>query len=250
MTEDNIQINTIIIEDQYKSQEYLTSIIQKNFNNIKINGFAENIKDSIALINKVNPELILMDIELEDGLSFEIFKSLNNYDFEIIFITAHSNYLQSALNHYAFSFVTKPIDENKLINIIDKYIRLKQRIFSQAKYSVFENFIKNNNPNLLINTGKEHIYLTINEIIKIEARGNYALFFTDKKQHLASNTLKYYESLLIEKGFFKPNRSILINTKYIQSIYKKESIILKNRQSINVSTRNRPKLLELIKLLS
>jgi len=246
-----VKIKTIIIEDDIKSQEYLKSILEKKFKIIDIIGASQSISDSIKLINSLEPELIFMDIKLTDGNSFEIFNQLNHTNFEVIFVTAFDNFMQKAIDHYALSYIIKPIDKLKLIDIVKRYINKRERLFSQGKIQSLTSFIDHKNPKLLIHTGDEYVSIKTKAIVKCEADGNYtSIYLKDKTIHLASNNLKYYENLLIDKGFFKPHRSILINTHFIKSIFKKETIVLTTDEKIHVSVRNKSKLTELINLLS
>lgn len=245
------KIKTIIVEDNNESLSFLISLLEANFTNIEVAATASNIKDALTKINKTKPELVLLDIELTDGYSFEILDKLSNIDFEVIFVTAFDGFYKKAMDYYALNYITKPIDEQKLINTINHYIILKERLFTQAKYDLFQNFLKEDKPYFLIHTGKEHISVKISDLIKIQAEGNYAKFFLkDNTSHLASNSLKYYETLFLEKRFFKPNRSTLINLDHIRSIYKKESIILSNNDNVSVSVRNKNKLADLLQQLS
>ena len=244
-------ISAIIIEDNLEAQEYLADILQKNFPIISIKGYAASVKDAITLINQAHPELVFMDIELIDGLSFEIFDTIKNPDFEVIFITAFQNFIQKALEHFALNYITKPIDPSKLIATINHYLQLKQRLFNTEKFELLKNLTQNKNGQLLIQTTNEHILIKIATVIKLEADGNYTyLFLDDGRKLLASKSLKYYESLLPETSFFRAHRSAIININHIVSIYKKETIILTNQDRIHVSTRNKSKLIQLIQLLS
>ena len=237
------KIKTIIIEDDKESQEYLTSILKNYSNSIEICGYSSSIKKSITLINEIEPELIFMD--------FEIFKYISFFNFEVIFVTAFDSYIKRAIDHYAFSFILKPIDPNKIIAIVNRYVNLKKRLFSINKLNALSNFIIHKNCNILLHLGLTHISLNINEVIKCNAEGNYTSFvLKNGKSYLASNSLKYYQSLLIEKGFFRANRSCLINIDHIESIYKKETIILTNKHKVMVSVRNKINLTKLISLLS
>ncbi len=245
------KINTIIIEDDIQAQEYLAKIINTNFSNIAILGYADSINSASKLINSVKPELIFMDIELKDGSSFKIFNKIEFHEFEVIFVTAFDNYIKKAIKHYAFSYILKPIDENKLIKAVVRYINLKKRLFTLDKYQLLSRFLETKDSQFLIQVGYNHVSLKINNIIKCVADGNYTNFHLENgKKHIASNSLKYYESLLIDKGFFKAHRSIIINVSFIESIYKKETIVLKNKDKINVSVRNKSNLTALINLLS
>jgi len=245
------KIKTIIIEDNAQTQEYLSSILIKNLNSIEIVGFAISVEESIKLINKEKPELVFMDIELTDGYSFEIFNSISYTDFEVIFITAYDNYIKKAIDHYAFSFIMKPVNSSKLIEIVTRYISLKERMFTKSKYELLTNFITSKDSRFLIHVGNQHISIKVKDIIKCQADGNYTCFYlNNNKTYLASKSLKYYEGLLIEKGFFKAHRSVIINIDYISSIYKKETIILTNNDKVNVSVRNKSNLINLINKFS
>ncbi len=242
-------ISAIVIEDEKEALNYLLSILKNHFNEIEIIGTSDTIKNSIKILNNSAPELVFMDIELLDGDAFEILDSVKNHNFEVIFITAHNNYLKKAIEYYAFNFLTKPIDIDHLKKVINRYIELKKRLYTKQKYVLFKEFLSESK--LLINTGNEHIAIDTDKIIQCEADGNYTILITsEKEKFLASKALKYYENLLLEKGFFRANRSTLINIKHIHSIYKKESITLSNKEKVIVSVRNKSKLSELIKQLA
>jgi len=210
-----------------------------------------SIKASIAAINLHKPELIFMDIELPDGYSFEIFDQLQFSNFEVIFITAFENYIKKAIDHYAFSYIVKPYNEDEFINKVSRYLSLKERFFSKPKLQALSNFLDINNAKILLHVGNQYIPILISNIIKLEANGNYTFVYIHSgEKYLASNSLKHYHELLQNKPFFKVNRSVIININYIKSIYKKETIILKNNDKIHVSVRNKTKLSELIAAIS
>ncbi len=240
-------ISAVIIEDNPESSLYLKSILKDN--NVQIIGTSDNVKDSINLLNTTAPELVLMDIELLDGNAFQVLDRVQNQNFEVIFITAHSNYLQRALDYYAFHFITKPLDSFQLLSILDRYENLKRRLFTQQRYKVFKEFIFYSH--LLINVGHKHLTVDLKNVIICQAEGNYTYFHTNTNESLlASKSLKYYEKLLSEKGFFRANRFSLINTAHIAYISRKETIVLSDKKRINVSVRNKPKLAHLIRSLS
>lgn len=247
----NTEIRVIIVEDQDKARDFLIRLINKNFSNIRILAYSDNINDVVSIIDQKKPELIFMDIELKDGLSFEIFEKITFHDFEVVFTTAFESYMKKAIDHYAFNYLIKPISEIELINVIKRYQSDRERLFNKYKYQLLSDFLKSNDAYLFIHIGKEYISVKVDDIVKCEADGNYTYFnLSNSKRLLASNYLKYYEELLVQKGFFRANRSVLVNIKYIQSIYKKQTIILKNRDKITVSVRNKSNLGDLINSLS
>ncbi|MFD2561665.1 LytR/AlgR family response regulator transcription factor [Aquimarina rubra] len=239
-------ISAIIIEDEKDAQEFLVSILQKNFPNIAIEGLYDNVKDGIKNIQVIEPELVFMDIELTDGSGFDILDNLTNHNFEIIFISAHSEYLKKSLEYHAFNYITKPFEPKKLSTVINRYVQLKERLFSKQKYILLREFMTDSK--LFLNTGSEHVVIHLKDVVKCVADGNYCHFhMIQKSSYMVSEPLKYYEDLLEKKGFFRANRSTLVNINHIHSIYKKEAIILNTKEKIRVSVRTRSNLAKLIK---
>ncbi|MGY3795054.1 LytR/AlgR family response regulator transcription factor [Aquimarina sp. 433] len=239
-------ISAIIIEDEKDAQEFLVSILQKDFPNIQIQGIYDNVIDAVHNIQVKNPELVFMDIELIDGNAFDILDNLQTHDFEIVFISAHSEHMERSLEYHTLNYITKPFEPERLRTTLHRYIKLKERLFSKQKYTLLREFMLDSK--LFLNTGSEHVVIHLKDVLKCVADGNYCYFhMVQKSSYLSSESLKYYDSLLETKGFFRANRSTLVNINHIHSIYKKEAIILTNKERISVSVRTRPQLTELIK---
>ncbi|WP_459212819.1 LytR/AlgR family response regulator transcription factor [Aquimarina rhabdastrellae] len=242
-------LSCFIIENDPSIQNYLQSFLNSQFPSIHIGGIYDSAQKAIINLAKSSPDLVIMDIELNNGTAFDILDTLVEYDFEIIFISGYEKHVSKAMEYYNLNFLHKPIDLSQLTLTIQRYLKLNERIFSKHKYTLLKEFLAESK--ILINTGNQHISLEAKNILKCEADSNYTYFFTLKgEKYLASKHLKYYDELLSPKGFFRANRSTLININHIQSIYKKETIILSNKDKISVSVRNKTKLNDLIKVLS
>lgn len=239
------QISVIIIEDEKDAEDYLLDILRKDFPSIKVDGIEDNVQGAIHLITKTSPEIVFMDIEINGGDAFDILDSLKEINFEIIFISAHSQYLEKSLEYHSLNYIKKPFQPEKLQSIIKRYTNLKERLFSKQKYDLFKEFMFNSK--LFLNIGNEYIVIDLNDVIKCVVDGNYCCFhMVNKNVYITSESLKHYTELLKEKGFFRANRSVLVNINYIHSIYRKETLILKNKEKINVSVRTRGNLTALI----
>ena len=250
MIEDK-KIQAIIVEDQAEARDFLEQLLRSNFEAIEITGLAPSVTEAVNLIKTNKPDLLFLDIELEDGLSFEILDQVSIPDTEVIFVTAFNQFYQRAMEHFAFSYLLKPVDENLVVQVIERYLKLKKPQFDLERYRNLVQFLDTANSRILIQIGHEHRSVAVAEILKLEADGNYAwIHLQDGEKHMASKSLKHYEDLLVPKGFFKANRTTLVNTDHIRSIYKKESIILSNKDHVPVSVRNKGKLTELINRLS
>jgi len=244
-------ISSVIIEDNKEAQEYLVSLLQSDFPEIMIEGMATSIEEGLKLINAITPELVFMDIQLEDGLSFDILEQLHQYDFEVIFTTGFDNYYEKAIAHFAFSYLLKPIDPEALGRVIQHYKNVKNRHLLKSKYTHFKEFIREHQSKVLLNTGNSYIAVMVDEIVSCQADGNYTVFtLKNGEQLLVSHILKHYETLFQYKGFFRPNRSTLINIKHIISIIKKETIVLTNNVNVHISSRKKAELDTLINSLT
>ncbi|TMM59135.1 response regulator transcription factor [Maribacter algarum] len=243
----NGKIKSIIIEDNENAMESLVKLIATHFSEIDIIGKHSTIKDSIKAIKNQNPELILMDIVLKDGNAFEILDHFPNNTFEVIFITAHSEFMKRAFEHFAFTFISKPFEDIELIRAIQGYSTKRKRIFDHQRLQILKDFIKEDGSKFLVHVGNEYLAVDISDVVNCKSDGNYTqLHLKSGKKLLASNPLKYYENLLAYKGFYRMNRFDLINMNHVKSIYKKETVILSNGTKISITSRNKIRLAELM----
>jgi two-component system LytT family response regulator len=114
----------VIVEDEKHIQESIREIISEHCKNVIISGIANNIETAKTLLNETNPDLVLLDINLPDGTSFELLEQLNQINFKIIFITAFEEYALRAIKLSAIDYLVKPIDPIELINTVNKAVEL------------------------------------------------------------------------------------------------------------------------------
>ncbi|MEO1011815.1 MAG: LytTR family DNA-binding domain-containing protein [Bacteroidota bacterium] len=243
----------MIVEDDEMAVDHLISILSNNLSNISVMGIAKNVSTSIHLLNKIKPDLVFMDIKLQGGTAFDVLDKVEKKDFDVVFVTAHDEFLRRAIEHYAFYYLLKPFDKGKLLEIIAKYedsVHRRKRLMGR-NYGDLQTFLRSEDSKLLISTGYEHVFIRTEEIVKCVADGNYTHFhLTDSRRYHAYHPLKYFEQLLEEKGFFRASRKQLINLNYVKSIYKRETLILTDGEKITIATRNKGKLSRLIQLFT
>ncbi|WP_430906388.1 LytR/AlgR family response regulator transcription factor [Maribacter sp. 2-571] len=242
-------IRAIILEDDAAAADYIGSVLS-SLTNIILEGHAKTLDTGVHLINTVKPDLVFMDVELEDGTGFDVLEKITVNSPDIIFVTAHDVYLRTAMEHYAFYYLTKPFEPEALLGVVHTYMSnlVQRKAKFERDYGDLVKFLKHDDSRLLINVGNEHVFIAVNDIVKCTAEGNYTYFFLkDSLKYLAYHPLKYFEDLLTEKGFFRASRQALVNLNNIKSIYKREAFILTNGDRVTISTRNKGKLGMLIK---
>ncbi|MDP3314218.1 LytTR family DNA-binding domain-containing protein [Lutibacter sp.] len=246
-------INAIIIEDESSSYNHLKQILDFEYgSSIIILGHATGVKSGIKLINDMHPELVFLDIQLEDGTGFELLDFFSNTaTFEVIFTTGLRDYKEKAMDYFAFYYLNKPIQQDQLTTVIDRFLS-KKSAFDVEKYFAFKNQIENKSKKISLPIANgDFIILDLDEIIYCEADGSYTHFFTiNNKTYTTSNNLKKVETILNNTTFFRIHRSTLLNLKHIKQFNTSGEIKLSNDKKLIVSSRNKALFLKTLKQLN
>jgi two-component system LytT family response regulator len=242
--------NVVIIEDNQYALEHLKSLLIENFKQISISGMCSSVEEGVSVIKSKKPDLIFLDVELIDGTGFDVLQKTQHLNYDVIFTTAHTNYIQKAIEHYAFYYLLKALKLDTLREVLNRYRKINSRP-KDDKIANLKKFLNEQESILMIYVGNEFISISIENIITCKAEGNYTFFIlSDDSKLLASKSLKYYEDLLTYKGFFRANRFNLINIKHIVKVKYKEEILLSKKHHVTVYTRNKPKLIEILQELA
>ncbi|MGK9127215.1 response regulator [Olivibacter sp. SA151] len=119
-------MNILIIEDETKTAKALKAMIERLGDDLHVTGIVPSVKAAIQWLgNQSTPELILSDIQLSDGLSFEIFRTVQP-PCPVIFCTAYDQYAIQAFEANGIDYLLKPIDEDKLARGLRKYEQMRQ----------------------------------------------------------------------------------------------------------------------------
>ncbi|MEM6686264.1 MAG: LytTR family DNA-binding domain-containing protein, partial [Bacteroidota bacterium] len=210
-------INAIIIEDEQSSMEYLVSILQQNHSNIKVLGWASDVDSAVSLIQQTTPEIVFLDIQLNDGNGFEVLDELQaEMTFEVIFTTGFVDQKAKAMDYFAFYYLNKPIQTEELKKVLDMY-ELKRSAFDRRKFEVFKEQIENKGEIVTIFERGEYNTVRFSNILYCEAAGSYTYMHLKSKERLMiSKNLKYLEDLISHADFFRVHRSYLVNLKQIK----------------------------------
>ena len=245
-------LKLITIDDEKYVRDFLIEEVNKNFKNIiDVSGQAASIKDGLELIKIVKPDIVLLDIELEDGVSFDILKRLEKIDFEIIFVTGFDNKAIQAIKLGALDYLLKPIDEEELEEALNKAIsnrKEKKRNSTQESTEVAAQFYNTEKKEHIVLKTSDTVHLVkLDRLMYCKSEGNYTTFYLDGQSSiLISRPLKYAVELLPELNFVRCQQSYIINTKYVTKFLKSGTIILQDKIEIPVSGRNKESILKLV----
>lgn len=217
-------MTTIIIEDEKPAARLLQRKLEKF--NIKVGVMLHSVEESIEWFSKnTHPDLIFLDIQLSDGLSFEIFEKMEIRSV-VIFTTAYDEYALKAFKLNSIDYLLKPIDEDDLEAAISKY---KTRLpkpetnlsldFEQIKKMLSNPFEKNYKKRFTIKIGQHLKVISTDEIecIFSENKGTYVHTF-DNRNYLLESTLEVLENELDPKEFYRISRKFIIPLKSVKEI--------------------------------
>lgn len=218
-------IKAIIIEDERIIANELKNILGKVSPETAVLGSFATVKDSTDyLLNNEAPDLIFSDVQLPDGVSFEIFSKTHSVS-PVIFITAYDQFIVNAFEHNGIDYLLKPVDENDLVRALNKYRSLEKHFTS---YRPFVNaFSQQWRSRLMVKKGIENISLRTENIVIIYTEDKL-VFVIDKegKKYRTDKTLSELENELDRSVFFRANRQYIVNIAYIKSYKTYEKVKL------------------------
>jgi two-component system response regulator LytT len=220
-------MTTLIIEDEKPAARLLQRKLEKL--NISVETMLHSVEESILWFsNNEHPDLIFLDIQLSDGLSFEIFEKINIKS-AIIFTTAYDEYALKAFKLNSIDYLLKPIDEDDLEVAVVKFKeRLPKREtennnlqldFEQIRKMLSNPFEKNYKKRFTVKIGQHLKVITTDEIecFFSENKGTYIHTF-DNRNYLIDSTLEILEQELDMKDFFRVSRKFIVPLQAIKEI--------------------------------
>ena len=217
-------MKVLIIEDELPAARRIEQLIRQQRSQVEILAVIDSITEAVKwFAQNPAPELILMDIHLADGLSFDIFQSIQIQSM-VIFTTAYDQYAIRAFKVNSIDYLLKPIDALELKSALDKYDQMRGQTAS-FDYSMLNGMLdslKNRNyrERFLVKFGNAFTYIQAQEMRFCYAEDS--LVFTrlaDGKKYSLDYTLEQLEQLLNPTQFFRINRKILLHIEAVDKIH-------------------------------
>ena len=205
----------VIIDDDIKSVESLTIIINEYCPGLEIVGTAHNIEDGAKEIILTQPDLVFLDVEMPGGSGFELLKMIKSRNFDVIFVTAHNKYAISAIKHSALDYLMKPFDLKEFLEAIEKVKSSDKN--KSANFDVLLENLSNQIPKkLAVASSKGYEYIPVDTIVRIESERSYArIFLSNGRVIMVSKCLNDYQNMLSSTTFFRIHNSHLINLNHV-----------------------------------
>lgn len=242
-----IMIRTIIIDDEENNRQMISDLIRKHCPDLDVVAEADGVDSGVNVIHNHRPDLIFLDIKMDDGDGFDLLEKLGSIDFKVIFITAYEEYAIKAFKFSAIDYLLKPIDSDDLIAAVNK---AQTQILKDLKFqlsTLTDNLNPDKRKTLALRTSDKIHYVDIKDLIRCESDRNYTFFFLNNDQRIiVSSPMKEYEEILDGQGFFRTHKSHLVNLDFVETYIKGDGgfLLLKDKTRIPVSMRKKEVLLE------
>jgi DNA-binding LytR/AlgR family response regulator len=210
-------MNVLIAEDEPYTAELLKDIIEENSDFLVVE-IVESIVDAVDYLMKHqhNLHLLFFDIQLADGLSFEIFSHVDIYT-PIVFCTAFDDYSMNAIKNNGIDYILKPFTNEEIHKALSKYQRLVSSIKSELPV-IFKQETASFQQHFLCQFKERTIIVGLQEIayFNLENEVTYVHTYENKKYPIFKK-LEHVESVINQQQFFRINRQMVVNRKAIQS---------------------------------
>ncbi len=243
-------MKAVLIDDEISNLENLQTLLQKHCPQLRICATTQTVADAVAAIQRHEPEVVFLDIQMGEQTGFDVLKLLPKRNFEVIFVTAYDKYGIQAVKFAALDYLLKPIDIEELVLAVNK---AEQKIAAKVQTSQLDFLMQQlskpvaNSSKIALPMQGEIRYVALSEIVRCEADNTYTHFFLSTGENiLVSKSLKEYADLLSPNGFLRTHQSHLVNPKYVKSWLKEDGGVLRlvSGEKIPVSKPNK----EVVKL--
>jgi two-component system, LytTR family, response regulator len=247
-------MKAILVDDEPDGIRALKKMLELHCPQVKVAATCPNAIIAKQQIEEQQPDVVFLDIQMPGKSGLELLTELSSNEFEVIFVTAHNEYMLQALQFSAADYLLKPVDEDRLVEAVQ---RVKKRLEADKEEdrteTLLHNLSKSGNPaemRLCLPTLKGFIVVKLEEIIYCEAERSYTVFHLDGNRTVTvSKPLLDYDNLLEDTTFLRVHKSFLINLLHVKEYQRGEGglVIMSNNAEIEVSRRKKDQFLLKIK---
>ena len=230
----------VIVDDEAQARGALHSLLDTYCKDYVVVAEASGVEEGIVTILENRPDLVFLDVQMQDGTGFDLLSRMKNIDFNVIFASAYDKFAIQAFKFSAVDFLQKPIEPGQLIAACQK---VNQQIEIAEIGSKLEVLLSNRKSfeKIALPTMDGFLFVNIKDIVRCEAESNYTRFYIRGRNGLlVSKTLKEYDEMLSPFGFFRVHKSHLINLAFLKEYLRGDgAVIMEDGAEILISRRRK-----------
>lgn len=242
----------LIIDNEAGLRKTLRLMIESHCPTETIVDEADGVESGLTKIQDLQPDIVFLDIEMNDGTGFDLLRRTNHTQFQLIFTTAFNQYAIQAFRFSAIDYLLKPVDPDELVQALDKAMAQLRHHKLDLQLEILMEQLGNNpgqEKKIVLKDIDATYFIKVKDILYCEAEGAYTRFYiTDSDPVLVSKNLKEYASILEPMGFIRTHHAYLANPEKIKLYDKRDggALILDGGHSIPMSQRKKDQVMQLL----
>lgn len=245
----------LIIDDEPNNVENLQALLLRYCPQVVVEGVAFNAGHGRDLLRSKKPDLLFLDIQMPGSSGFDLLRSIDKPDFEIIFVTAFDGFAIQAMRFAAVDYLLKPVNISDLQVAVNRAVEQRKLKTQNRLLENLIHLLKDAPPKadqkIALSTLGETRFVKTSEIVRCESSNNYTTFYLLGGESLVvSKPIYEYEEILGEYGFVRCHQSHLVNSHYIKS-WKKQAgdfLQLEDGKEVPISRGKKDAIKEILRL--
>ncbi|HEX7903971.1 MAG TPA: LytTR family DNA-binding domain-containing protein [Chitinophagaceae bacterium] len=239
-------LRTILVDDEPRGINSLQKLLQLNCPSVSIVATCTSVEEAIEKVNNLYPDLVFLDIAMPVKNGFDLLRELKEINFEVIFVTAHDQFMIEAFHFSAIDYLLKPVEDDLLVAAVARtQKRINEKTGAENIRALMQNIqLKNaaRKMKLCIPSLKGLQIVDLDDILFAESSGNYTnLHFNNQSTLCTSKPMHEYEELLSDSGFIRIHKSYLVNLLHVKEYLRGEGgfVLLSDGKELEVSRRKK-----------
>ncbi|HEX8060194.1 MAG TPA: response regulator [Cyclobacteriaceae bacterium] len=209
----------IIVDDEKLARDLLREYLE-NYPDIEVIGEADQGTDAVEKIDKLKPDLVFLDVQMPGMTGFDVLEDIEHEPY-VIFVTAYDQYAIKAFEKNAVDYLLKPLDEERFRNAVNRALKRKT-----LEHSSIEDLLSSMrserkgtyDTHIFVQKSEKLFNLPVDEIVYLEASGDYTIITTKADQFVSSSGIGKLEEILNPEVFIRVHRSTIVNVNYLKEI--------------------------------
>jgi two-component system LytT family response regulator len=241
-------LRAIIVDDEPDAISTLRSFIKSYCPQVELVEEAFGVSDAYRKIMAQEPDLVFLDIQMEDGTGFDLLEKIRNPEFGVISCTAFDEFAIKAFKYSAIDYLLKPIDPDELIEAVSK-MKKNDGENKQKIENLMEHHRENQFDRLTLSSSEGLTFVKLEKIMRLESDSNYTHFFlTTGEKITVPKSLKEYEIILPTDRFFRTHQSHIVNLSYVKKYMKEDGgyVLMEDGSEVLVARRRKEEFISVL----
>lgn len=241
-------MRAILVDDEETGWKTLRNMLSELYPELEIVAVAGTVAEAVNAMHLHKPDLLFLDISLPDGDGFKVLEHTKELDYSVIFVTAHHEYAIKAFEFAALHYLLKPVNALELQEVLKRYKSNRQL---PERLEILKNGMNDSFRKIALPAQDSILFVDLDDVVRCEASHNYTIFHLKDKSHVVmSKSLRYYEKLLENSGFFRIHDKHLVNLGSVVRYRRGKggSAVLSDGSELEVSVRKKDDFLKRIAL--